>query len=304
MNVTIKQLSAFVAVAQCQSFAEACERIHLSQPALSITIKNLEESLGGALFIRSTRAVVLTPEGDRLLPMAKRLLADWDQALGDISDLFSLSKGRLSLAAMPSFAEARLPGVFADFQKQYPNINISLHDVLNESVIEMVRAGRVELGVCFRPAVTEDLHFSPLFDDEIVALLPEGHALAAKSTVTWQDFKPYPFMALAPPSNVRAYIEAQLAEHNINLTVDLEVNQLATIKQMVSAGVGVSAVPKMCISQGLDRSLVYRPLLEPNIARSIGLVERRRYALSSSAKAMQKLIFQHCKADENNGSLC
>ncbi len=299
MKVTIKQLSAFVAVAQCQSFAEACERIHLSQPALSIAIKNMEESLGGALFIRSTRAVLLTPEGERLLPMAKRLLADWDQALGDISDLFSLSRGRLRVAAMPSFAEAKLPQVFAGFQQQYPNINITLHDVLNESVIDMVRAGRVELGVCFRPAIMEDLHFSALFDDEMVALLPAEHPLAAQSTVTWQDFTPHPFMALSPPSNVRAHMESQLAEHDIELSVDLEVNQLATIKQMVAAGVGVSAVPKMCISHGLQSGLVSRPLLQPIVARSIGLVVRRRYALSSSAKAMQKLIFQYCKADEN-----
>ncbi|BFM07981.1 LysR family transcriptional regulator [Halioxenophilus aromaticivorans] len=303
MNVTIKQLSAFVAVAQCQSFAEACERIHLSQPALSIAIKNLEEALGGPLFIRSTRAVLLTPEGERLLPMAKRLLADWGQALGDISDLFSLSKGRLALAAMPSFAEAKLPSVFAAFRQLYPNINITLHDVLNESVIELVRAGRVELGVCFRPAVTEDLQFTALYNDAMVALLPERHALAKANAITWEDFKDYPFLALAPPSSVRSHMKSALAEHNIDLKVDFEVNQLATIKQMVAAGVGVSAVPQMCVSGLQAPGLVARPLSNPIIGRSIGLVARRRYALSSSAKAMQSLIEEQCKAGENGTAL-
>lgn len=304
MNVTIKQLNAFVAVAQCQSFAEACERLHLSQPALSIAIKNLEQSLGGALFTRSTRAVLLTPEGQRLLPMAKRLLTDWDQALGDISDLFTLAKGRLSIAAMPSFAEAKLPEVLAGFRLLYPNINVTLHDVLNEAVIDMTRAGRVELGICFRPRVEEDLEFTPLFEDEMVALLPKQHLLAQQELVFWQDLKQYPFLALAPPSSVRAHMESQLQEHSLTLDVDIEVNQLATIKQMVAQGVGVSAVPHLCVANQSDQRLVFRRLVNPSISRSIGLVARRRNALSSSAIAMQELIEQHCKAGENHRPLC
>jgi LysR family carnitine catabolism transcriptional activator len=84
MKITIKQITAFVAVAQSQSYAEACDRIHLSQPALSITIKNLEDVLGGTLLTRTTRTLALTPEGQAFLPVAQRLLADWDHALGDI----------------------------------------------------------------------------------------------------------------------------------------------------------------------------------------------------------------------------
>lgn len=303
MNVTIKQLSAFVAVAQSQSFAEACERIHLSQPALSIAIKNLEQSLGGALFIRSTRAVLLTPEGEQLLPMAKRLLTDWNNALGDVSDLFSLAKGRLSIAAMPSFAEALLPGMIASFRKLYPNINVTLHDVLNESVIDMTRAGRVELGICFRPKVEDDIEFIELFNDEMVALMPVEHPLAKQKSVSWQDLQSYPFLALAPPSSVRALMELQLAEHDIAIGVDVEVNQLATIKQMVAEGVGVSAVPNICVLNQLDKRLTFRRLVGPSIARSIGLVLRKRSALSSAAKAMQELITQHGKVDENTSPL-
>ncbi|WP_317932627.1 LysR family transcriptional regulator [Halioxenophilus sp. WMMB6] len=303
MNVSIKQLSAFVAVAQSQSFAEACERIHLSQPALSISIKNLEDALGGALFTRSTRAVSLTPEGERLLPMAKRLLADWDQTLGDISDLFTLARGRLSIAAMPSFAEARLPEALADFRSKFPNIKISLHDVLNESVLEMTRAGRVELGICFKPAVTDDLEFTELFSDEMVALLPVGHALCEQTEITWQALQNYPMVALAPPSNVRAYIDDMLAEHDLSLGVEVEVNQLATIKRLVALGVGVSAVPRMCVDTRLDVDVVYRPLSAPVLSRSIGLVVRKRYTLSSAAKAMREHILQRCKG-EKGGALC
>ncbi len=295
MNVSIKQLSAFVALAQSHSFAEACERIHLSQPALSIAIKNLEEALGGPLFTRTTRAVSLTPEGQRLLPMAKRLLTDWDQALGDISDLFTLARGRLSIAAMPSFAEARLPEAIADFRGKYPNINISLHDVLNESVLEMTRAGRAELGVCFRPASVDDLEFTELFNDEMVALLPKGHPLSHHQNLTWQQLQDWPMVALAPPSNVRAYMDDLLAQHGLSLNVQVEVNQLATIKRLVALGVGASAVPRMCVEYGADSGVVYRPLIEPLVSRSIGLIVRRRYALSSAAEAMRDHILCYCQ---------
>lgn len=299
MNISIKQLGAFVAVAESRSFAEACERLHLSQPALSITIKNMEDVLGGPLFIRSTRALALTPEGERLLPMAQRLLTDWHQALGDISDMFSLARGRLSIAAMPSFAEAQLPEPLSEFRIRYPNINISLHDVLNESVLELTRAGRAELGVCFKPVATDDLVFTELFQDEMVALLPAGHSLASETTLTWKMLQQQSVIALAPPSNVRAHMDGLLAEHGLALNIEVEANQLATVKRLVALGVGVSAVPRMCLRHSQELGVVYRPLVQPVVARSIGLVERRRYALSAAAQAMRERILAHCKNGEN-----
>jgi len=98
--MTVKQLRAFLAVAQTLSFAQACERLHLSQPALSLAIKSLEESMGGQLLIRSTRSVRLTPEGEVLLPIARRLLTDWDNAEDLLRQHFTLQRGTVSIAAM------------------------------------------------------------------------------------------------------------------------------------------------------------------------------------------------------------
>ncbi|PZQ44826.1 MAG: LysR family transcriptional regulator, partial [Ectopseudomonas oleovorans] len=107
--MTVKQLRAFLAVAQSLSFAQACERLHLSQPALSLAIKNLEQSLGGQLLVRTTRSVALTPEGETLLPIAVRLLADWDNAEDLLRQHFTLQMGKVAVVAMPSFAGNRLP---------------------------------------------------------------------------------------------------------------------------------------------------------------------------------------------------
>ena len=104
MNVTIRQLQCFAAVAKSGSFAEACTVLHLSQPALSIAIRNLEEALGGKLLARTTRAVALTPEGSEFYLIAQRLLADWQHSLEDVHNLFALRRGKLGIASMPTFA--------------------------------------------------------------------------------------------------------------------------------------------------------------------------------------------------------
>ncbi len=158
--MTVKQLRAFLAVAQTLSFTQACERLHLSQPALSLTIKGLEDTLGGRLLNRSTRSVRLTPEGESLLPLAKRLLADWDNTEEILRQRFTLRLGSVAVAAMPSFAGNQLPALLASFRRRHPGINVTVHDVINEDVIDMVRQGRVELGIAFEPEASDTLRRS------------------------------------------------------------------------------------------------------------------------------------------------
>ncbi|HEC2567459.1 TPA: LysR family transcriptional regulator [Raoultella ornithinolytica] len=162
MRMSVKQLRAFLAVAHTLNFAHASERLNISQPALSLTIKGLEEGLGGALLQRSTRRVTLTQEGEIFLPMARQLLADWDNAEEAMRQSFTLQRGKISIAAMPSFAANVLPEVLKAFRDRYAGINVTVHDVINEQVIEMVREGRVEMGIAFEPAPTNNLLFTPL----------------------------------------------------------------------------------------------------------------------------------------------
>jgi len=161
--MTVKQIRAFLAVAHSLSFALACERLHLSQSALSLTIKALEEGLGGRLFTRNTRNVALTPEGEALLPLARRLIADWDNAEDELRQRFTLQRGRVTLAAMPSFAGNLLPPILKHFRARYPQVNVTVNDVVNEQVLEMVRDREVELGVAFEPQDSTSLVFTQNF---------------------------------------------------------------------------------------------------------------------------------------------
>lgn len=290
MSVTIRQLHCFVAVARSGSFAEAGSLLHLSQPALSIAIKNLEQEIGGKLLLRSTRSVALTPEGVRFYPVVQRLLRDWDRSLEDVRNLFSLRRGKLDIAAVPTFASSLLPAVLAEYHGLYPDINISVHDVITENVVAMVRESRVELGVTFDPGEADDLNFSPLFRDRFVAVLPAGHELLERKSLKWRELKNYPYLALQRPSSIRLLIDVTLLKHDISLLPAFEAHQLASIGRMVTAGLGISVVPALSRSQMEEMGAICRPLSGPVITRELGVITRKRQPLSAAAQAMLEVI--------------
>ena len=296
MNITIKQLKAFVAIAKSGSFAEACTRMNLSQPALSITIKNLEEVLGGKLLERSTRSVTLTPEGAEFFPVVQRLLADWDKSLEDVHNLFALRRGKLDIAAMPTFASSLLPAILAEYHRQYVDINVTVHDVIAESVVDMVREGRVELGVTFDPGDAQDLNFQPLFRDKFVAVLPQEHPLLKKERLRWRDSAELPLHLTAAP------FEYPLADRP------------GTAGTQYSADTGIRSAP---ISQhrahgdyrtghkrgtrteqwadARDGCAVPTAYSAPVITRNVGMITRKRQPLSLATEAMMAVIKQWVK---------
>lgn len=290
MNVSIRQLRAFVTVAQCRSFAEASEVLHLSQPALSVAIRNMEEAAGGSLFSRSTRSLELSPEGRDFLPTARRLLSDWDEAFDDLGRTFSLRQGKVSVAVMPSFAMNQFPGALVDFQKHYPDINISVEDVVMESVIDAVRRGDADLGITFEPEQLEGVDFTPLFKDRFIALLPPDSPLAGRRQLSWPALVEYPFIAMNRGSWSRASTERAMAEAGVVPGRLLEATQLATIGRMVSVGLGVAVVPQLCQAQMESMGILCRPVGRPAIERRVGIFTRRRHKLSRAASALSEQL--------------
>ncbi|MCP1623777.1 LysR family transcriptional regulator [Pseudomonas nitroreducens] len=285
--MTVKQLRAFLAVAQSLSFAQACERLHLSQPALSLAIKSLEESLGGQLLVRTTRSVALTPEGETLLPLARRLLADWDNAEEVMHQHFTLQLGRVSIAAMPSFAGNLLPAVLRTFRDRHPKVNVAVHDVINEQVLEMVRNRRVELGIALEPDSLDGLTFTPFYTDRFVAVLPADSALANEDRITWEQLLEDHFITLQRPSAVRLLLEEQLQGR---LPVAFESHQLVTVGRMVAEGLGVSAVPRLCRQQMEELGARCVALEDPRIERRVGLFCLAEHQLSSAAQALSDVL--------------
>lgn len=292
--MTVKQLRAFLAVAQTLSFTQACERLHLSQPALSLAIKGLEDALGGKLLLRSTRSVRLTPEGESLLPLAKHLLAQWDNTEERLRQRFTLQLGRLSVAAMPAFACNLLPRALVRFRQQYPKINVTVHDVINEDVNDMVRSRQVELGIAFAPEGTGSLSFTPLFEDHFVAVVAKGSRLKQRTSLSWEDLLGEDFITLQRPSMVRRLLEQALSRQQMDLPVAFESHQLSTVGRMVAEGLGVSAVPSMCIPQMQSLGAHYLPLTSPSIACRVGILTQQE--LSVAAHALRTVLLETVQA--------
>ncbi|WP_434601207.1 LysR family transcriptional regulator [Pseudomonas sp. Z4-7] len=288
--MTLKQIRAFLAVAQSLSFAVAGERLHLSQSALSLTIKALEEGLGGRLFSRNTRNVALTPEGESLLPLARRLVADWENAEDEMRQRFTLQRGRVTLAAMPSFAGNLLPPILKTFRARFPNVNVTVNDVINEQVLEMVRDRHVELGVAFEPMQSSSLAFTPLYLDRFVAVVPLDSPLAKLGEIRWQMLLEQPFITLQRPSTVRVMLEEHLQARGMKLPVEFESHQLATVGRMVASGLGVSAVPALCVGQMHELGARCITLSDPVIERAIGVLTKPGHELSAAAQAMFDML--------------
>jgi LysR family carnitine catabolism transcriptional activator len=290
--MNVKQLRAFLAVAECLSFAQAGERLHLSQPALSLAIKSLEDDLGGQLLARTTRNVSLTPEGETLLPLARQLLADWDNTEELLRQRFTLQMGKVSVAAMPSFAGNLLPAALKVFRGRYPRVNVAVHDVINEQVLEMVRHRRVELGIGFEPESSNSLVFTPFYMDRFVAVVAADSPLAGRDEVTWSELLGQDFIALQRPSAVRLLLEQAILARHGKLSVAFESHQLSTIGRMVANGLGVSAVPSLCIGQMQELGAVCVALVEPRIERRIGLTMLADHKLSAAAQALREVLIE------------
>jgi len=214
------------------------------------------------------------------------LLAEWDSAEDELRQRFTLHRGRVAIAAMPSFAGNRLPAMLKHFRARYPSISVTVHDVINEQVIEMVRNRQVELGIAFEPEGTAMLNFKPLYLDRFVAVVPPTSALADSTSLTWEDLEPHPFIALQRPSYVRFMLEERLSANSHALNVSLESHQLATIGRMVGSGLGVSIVPALCIQQMHELGARCITLCDPIIERSVGILSKSDHELSVAAQAI------------------
>ena len=284
--VSYKQLTAFISVAQSSTFAEAADKVHLSQPALSSSIKKLESQLGGLLFSRSTRKVQLSHEGAEFLPVAIRLINDWDSAIGDMQNLFAMQRGKLTIAAMPSFANTLLPAILNRFAKQWSGVNLCVLDVVMEAVIQSVLEGRAELGFTFEADQLSGLEFFPLMTDKFVVVTSADHSLSKVESVTWQQLANVNFVAMNRGSTVRRWIDEYTMANHIQLRIVAEANQLSTLGEFVRHGMGVSIVPGICESQFTSNGLHCIALKNGGFERNIGIIKTSRKSLSVPAQAL------------------
>lgn len=288
MNISTRQLRAFIALVDERNFTRAAEKSCLSQPAFSALIRSIEDVAGVRLFDRSTRHVELTPEGALFEVSARRLLGDFTVALDELSDHVAKRKGRASIAALPSLASGWLPGILSEYHAEFPGVSLELHDALLEPCLSLVRQGRVDFALAAKGSDMSDFVIELLCADSFYLVCRRDHPLAANKTVRLKDVAGHPFIQLARSSSVRQHLEAALFP--LQLHTAFEVEHLATVTGLVAAGLGVSLVPEMTLSQFAHENVAVVPLAKRGPTRSLYLVRRRDRSLSVAAQALFDLI--------------
>src|SRR5476651_2091308 len=193
MSVTLKQIKAFVAVAQAGSFTTAASRLHRAQSAVSVLISELEEQFGLRLFDRTTRMVQLADAGRDFYPVAEKVLADVQNALSSSKELVAKKRGRVAVAATPLMASILLPKAIGEYAAMYPGISVILHDTLAGLIQPKVRDGEVDFGIGTFEKTGRELLAEPLMADTLVLACPTGHSLADKASVAWRELAGHPF---------------------------------------------------------------------------------------------------------------
>lgn len=291
MNFSGPLLNAFVTLAQSRRFTVAARRCHLSQSAFSQAIARLESHVGTRLFERSTRSVVLTPEGERLLPVAQRVLDEMQAAIGELRDHAERRTGKVAIAALPSLAADWLPGVFARFRERYPGIALQLHDVVLERTLALVREGTVDFAINANAGYEEEFETTPLFEDRFHLVCRPDHALARRRSVRLTALTGQPYIHSLRNASMWRQLYPRLREVALRDT-GIEVNYLATLAGMIANGLGVSIVTGMALFNFTRRGLVCVPITEPGLRYRVDLVRRRGHAPSIAARAFEETLMQ------------
>jgi LysR family transcriptional regulator, carnitine catabolism transcriptional activator len=289
MNLSTRELRAFVTLAAQRSFTRAAAMCHLSQPAFSALIQGLEQTLGARLFDRTTRSVELAPAGELFLDAAHRLLRDAEAALIDIRDHSQRRRGRVALAVLPSLAAGWLPPLLAEYHRRHPAIALEVADVLSDVCLDRVRSGQADFALAASRSATPELRTDAFCTDSFYVVCPRAHPLASRrASLKPEQVLPFPIVQLARSSSVRQHVDA--AVHPLQFTSMMELDQLSTVAGMVRAGLGITIVPSLTLFHFNDPGLVARPLAAPGLERQVFMVRRADRSLSSAAQGLHDLL--------------
>ena len=293
MKFSLGDLEAFVAIAERGSFRGAADAVHLSQPALSRRIEKLENALGVRLLDRTIRPVSPTTVGREFYRKTRALLDELGSTLLVIGESSANQSGEVIVACVPSAAYYYLPEFIRRYHAKFPRVRVQISDEAASAVLDAVIRGEADFGINFIGTQEPDIEFQPLLRERFVAACRKDHPLAGKRRVTWAELCQYDYVSVSKSSGNRLLIDQALAEIPVRPRCSFEVRHVAGLLGLVEAGLGVAAVPQLAMPPGTDSMLVSRPLVEPVVTRTVGLIRRRGRVLTPAAQALYELLLHN-----------
>jgi len=280
-------LTAFVSVAELASFSLAAERLHLTQPAISKRIANLEQQMSCRLFDRIGRRITLTEAGHTLLPRARHILLEIDDSRRVLGNLDGSIGGRLTLATSHHISLHRLPPVLRHYRNSHPAVELELDFTESELAYESVLQGAVEMAIItLAPTPHPSIESGILWTDRLRYVVAKDHPLAHTDIQGLTTLTSYNAILPSPSTFTRQLVEQRFQQAGLNLNVAMSTNYLDTIRMMVSIGFGWSLLPETLI----DDSLWVIPVAAEQITRPLGYIYHRQRTLSNAAQALISLL--------------
>lgn len=293
MNMTLRQLRAFVAVGRTESFTLAAESLFITQSALSGLIKELEQALGIRLVDRSTRRTRLSDVGRDLYPLVEKILGDLDRVMDEVAQRQALKTGVVRVAAPQLMASTLLPDIMAAYSALRPAIRLEVVDCAVESVMSRVFSGEVDFGIGPERDPNSDITATTLFRGPFMVVYPPGHPLGELDSVRWEDILSYPLTTLQGQFTKRLALDLRASAPGLNFSPMHEVAFLSTALAMVNAGMGIT----VCVSYAASLVKLYglelRPLRDPEVFRSFYVFTRQGRSLSPAAEDFRSFLFRY-----------
>lgn len=266
----LRHLRYFIRAAELLNFTKAAESLYVSQPTLSVQIRQLEDELGAELFARVGRSVQLTEAGRLFLARALQAVKVLEAGEREIDAIKGLLRGSMSLATLPLYGSRLLAGWITTFQEQHPQVKIRVEAAPSEDIELAILAGSIDLGLSLLPAQHADINSRELIKDDVAVLVHKDHPIAKKKSVSIKDF--HDFKMVLPTERISAtkLMSKYFEEHGITPNVSVTFDDGHAMLEMVKRGGFMTALPRVAVRE--DPELRFLPLPPPAIPISVGAI--------------------------------
>ena len=274
-----RRLQVFYTVAKLLSFTKAAETLHMTQPAVTFQVRQLEEHFNTRLFDRTHNRVTLTEAGRKSYEYAEEIFELYAEMENSVKELTGDVSGALTLGASTTIAEYMLPSLLSGFTKEYPDIQLRLKVSNTEGIVSMIENSMIDLGIVEGPVTNKNLLVEVCRVDHLVVIVPPDHDLSKQNEITMEELMHYPFICREEGSGTRDVIMGYMTEMGLdknNLNICLELGSPESIKGAVEAGMGVSIVSRATIEKELKLNSLSKLNLNPQLERAFSFVRQRQ----------------------------
>lgn len=285
-----RRLHVFFSVARLLSFTKAAESLHMTQPAVTFQVRQLEEHFNTRLFDRTHNRISLTEAGQKVYEYAERIFQLYNELENSVRELTGEISGILILGASTTIAEYMLPSLLGDFKAKYPDVNIRLKVSNTDGIVSMVEHNVIDLGVVEAPVANKNLAVETCRMDSLVAIVPLNHPLAGHEKIKLSEIVEYPYICREEGSGTREVILEYLREAGLDpsqLNIIMELGSLEALKGAVEASIGISIVSRATLTKEIKLKTLHVLELDPPLERPFSFVHQKH---KFRQRAMDELL--------------